>query len=342
VSAGLSEPELCAVGAFLSDQGVPVAGRLSAALIAGGRSNLTFRLSDGRSQWVLRTPPRAGRTPSAHDVAREHAMTSALAGTPVPVPPAVALCQDEAVIGAPFAVSGFVAGAAIRSRPDLDELPDAAVTALAGELVSVLAALHRVDYAAAGLASFARPGSYAERQLRRWRGQWELVAGCAQHELGEQVAARLAAEVPEQRATTIVHGDFRIDNTLVDLAAGPGGPHVAAVLDWELAAIGDPVADVAMMCAYRDPVFDLIIGSPGAWTSERLPPAGELARMYEAAGGVPLAGWDFHLALAYYKVAVIAAGIHHRYRAGAGSGAGYDTAGQSVGPYLELALATLR
>jgi aminoglycoside phosphotransferase (APT) family kinase protein len=133
-----------------------------------------------------------------------------------------------------------------------------------------------------------------------------------------------------------VHGDYRIDNTLIAVD-GPSS-RVAAVIDWELSTIGDPVADVAMMCAYRQAPFDLVVGAPSAWTSDRLPSVPDLAARYEAAGGVRLDEWGFHLALAYFKVAVIAAGIDHRWRAGAGAGAGFDTAGKAVEPYLELAL----
>jgi len=339
----LTETELGAVADFLASHGAEVVRPLKAALIAGGRSNLTVRVSDGKSRWVLRMPPRTGRTPSAHDVSREYAMIRALRSSRVPVPPAVGLCEDQSVLGAPFALFGFVAGQAIRSREDLDALPDVTIAALIGQLVSVLAALHQVDFRAAGLERFARPGSYAERQVKRWRGQWEIVATDGLRRLGEEAGAVLAARVPDEARTAIVHGDFRIDNTLIDVGSPgrPEVPRVAAVLDWELAAIGDPVADVAMMCAYRHEAFDLIAGGASAWTSSRLPPAGDLAGAYERAAGLSLADWDFHRALAFYKVAVIAAGIDYRRRAGAGSGPGFDSAGQSVGTYLELALQTL-
>ena len=148
--------------------------------------------------------------------------------------------------------------------------------------------------------------------------------------------ARLAARVPTQRATSIVHGDFRIDNTLIAVR-GPS-PRIAAVIDWELSTIGDPVADVAMMCAYRHPPFDLVMGAPSCLDQRAAPGLAWLAAGYEAAGGVRLDDWEFHLALACFKVAVIAAGIEHRRRAGAGAGEGFDTAGEAVGPYLELAL----
>jgi aminoglycoside phosphotransferase (APT) family kinase protein len=133
-----------------------------------------------------------------------------------------------------------------------------------------------------------------------------------------------------------------LDNTLVRRSAAPGGVAVSALVDWELSTIGDPLADVAMMCAYRDPAFDLIVGAPSSWTSPRLPSAGELVQQYVAAGGSSTEGWNFHLALAYFKVGVIAAGIDHRYRAGASSGPGFDTSGKSVQRYLELAADALR
>jgi aminoglycoside phosphotransferase (APT) family kinase protein len=283
-------------------------------------------------------PPRAGRTPSAHDVAREFRVTRALGPTDVPVPPAVLLCEDPSHLGVPFAVSDFVAGNAVQSRRDLDLLDETTLSALTDQLLRTLAALHRIDHVAIGLERFGRPDGYAERQVRRWSDQWALVStpGPLQS-LASSVSRRLADHVPPQRATGIVHGDFRIDNTLLDLPAR----RISAVVDWELSTIGDPVADVAMMCAYRHPAFDLIVGTPSAWTSPRLPGVDGLASAYLHAGGVPLDAWDYHLALAHYKVAVIAAGIDHRFHAGVGEGPGFDSAGQAVASYLETSDAAL-
>ncbi|RNL62824.1 phosphotransferase family protein [Nocardioides marmoriginsengisoli] len=338
--SGLSRDDLDAVATFLRGQGVDVAGPLEGSQIAGGRSNLTFRLDDGTSRWVLRMPPRAGRTPSAHDVGREFRVTRALSRAGVPVAPAVALCQDESLLGGPFAVSGFVEGRTVQSRTDLDELDDETATVVISRLLQALAALHRVDHVAHGLEGFGRPDAYAERQLRRWSGQWELVG---QYDANISAAAKnlvagLAVSIPEQRSAGIVHGDYRIDNTLLRF---DGSPSVAAIVDWELSTIGDPVADVAMMCAYRLPAFDLIVGSPSAWTSSRLPSLESLASDYEAAGGVELSNWEFHLALAYYKIAVIAAGIDHRFRAGAVGGRGFAEAGQAVPEFLAAGLKTM-
>jgi aminoglycoside phosphotransferase (APT) family kinase protein len=341
VSTALTEQELRAVAARMVDAGVRLAGPLTASLIAGGRSNLTFRLTDGSCDWVLRTPPRAGRTPSAHDVGREFRVTSALGATEVPVATAVVLYEGDDLLGGPFWVGDFVAGRVIQSRVDLDALDDAAVAAVSQRLVEALARLHRVDHLAIGLERFGRPDAYASRQLRRWTGQWELVGDRSFDALAGEVSERLACHLPEQRSAGIVHGDFRIDNTLLDLD-GPDGPRLAAIVDWELSTIGDPVADIATMLAYRNPAFDLIVGAPSAWTSPRLPDPEALAAAYVTAGGWPLVDLDLHLALAHYKIAAIAAGIAHRHRAGSGSGAGFESAGSAVLPFLEAARSALR
>jgi aminoglycoside phosphotransferase (APT) family kinase protein len=340
-AAGLSETDVAAVAEVMARAGVRLAGQLTATPIVGGRSNLTFLLDDEESRWVLRMAPRVGRTPSAHDVAREYRVTRALGVTGVPVAPVVSLCERESLIGSPFAVWEFVAGRTIQTRANLDSLDPATVSALVDRLVETLATLHRVDHVAIGLERFGRPDSYAERQLKRWSAQWELVGADDLHPLASRLSTRLGAAIPEQRSVGIVHGDYRIDNTLLRLDLD-SGPRIAAVVDWELSTIGDPVADVAMMCAYRHPVLDLILGAPSAWTSPQLPDPAALATAYEAAGGVTLADWGFHLALAYFKIAVIAAGIDHRVREGAAYGPGFDTSGESVATYLELGLESLR
>ena len=337
----LSTSDLQAVADELVRAGVDVAGPLAASQISGGRSNLTFQVGDGVRTWVLRLPPRAGRTPSAHDVAREHRVTSALRDTEVPVPPAVLLCEDEAVLGSPFAVWGFVPGRTLQSAASLEPLDDATLDGVVHGLAAALAALHRVDHVAVGLERLGRPDGYAERQLRRWSDQWDHLGDPASAGLAAEVVGRLAERLPVQTATGIVHGDFRVDNTLMDLSDS-AAPRVAAVVDWELSTVGDPVADVATMLAYRNPAFDLIVGEASAWTSSRLPDAGGLADLYQAAGGAPLRDLDRHLGLAHSKIAVIAAGIDYRRRAGSGAGAGFDTAGDAVVPFLEAARDALR
>lgn len=344
-TSALTSDELVGIAEVMTAAGTRPAGPLSARVIAGGRSNLTYELADGQHRWVMRTPPRAGRTPSAHDVAREWRVTNALGATAVPVARAVALCEDEALLGGAFAIAEFVDGSSIQSQTDLDTLDDAQLASTVSSLIQSLADLHRVDHVAIGLERFGRPDAYAERQIRRWSGQWELVGtdesafDAEARRLASDLIEGLNARVPEQRSVGIVHGDYRIDNTLLGVSASD--VTVRAVIDWELSTIGDPVADVATMCAYRDPAFDLIHGRATAWTSHRLPSADELASAYTEAGGVPLDAWDFHRALAFFKLAVIAAGIDHRYRAGATEGDGFDTAGASVPAFLTRGLDAL-
>ena len=294
-------------------------------------------MADARRRWVVRRPPTGGTTPSAHDVAREFRVARALEPTDVPVARTVALCEDVSVIGVEFTVVEFVDGTVIRTQPELGRLDDAAVTACVAGLVSALAALHRVDYRSIGLETFGRDHGYAARQLRRWSGQWDLVAS-GPSPMAARLLERLADAVPEQRHSTIVHGDFRIDNTLL---ATDDPAVVRAIVDWELSTIGDPVADVALMCAYRHPAFNLVLGTSAAWTSARLPSADVLAGLYEAVAQIRLDNWEFYMGLAYYKLAVIAEGIHHRYRAGATVGDGFDTAGDSVTGFLQEGLAQL-
>lgn len=342
----LSPEELAAIAQVMADAGTVPARPLASTLIAGGKSNLTLRLSDGEQRWVMRTPPRAGRTPSAHDVVREFRVVSALGVTDVPVAPAVVAHEEEDLIGGAFAICGFVDGQTVQSRAQLDALSDVQVDAAVTALADTLAALHAVDHVAVGLERFGRPDAYAARQHKRWSGQWEIVG---QHfpddvqQLAADLATSLGQALPGQYATGIVHGDYRIDNTLLRVGSDALGDHAAvgAVVDWELSTIGDPVADVAMMAVYRDSAFDLIIGNPCAWTSDRLPDAAGLAAAYEKAGGVALRDFEQHLALAYFKLAVIAAGIDHRYRAGATHGDGFDTAGDAVAPLLAAGRAQL-
>lgn len=333
----LPADQLAALERWLPEQGVAVAGALRTRLITGGKSNLTYELRDDEHRWVLRRPPLGGYTPSAHDVAREFRVTSALASTDVPVAASVAVEPTGEVLGAPFTVVAYVEGASIRTGAELDALAPATVEAALDGLVSALAALHRVDHVAVGLESFGRPDAYAARQLRRWSGQWDLVGGHATPgaaRAAAELVERLGATLPPQRHTAVVHGDYRIDNTLLDLDTG----RVAAVVDWELSTIGDPVADVALMGVYRDPTLDVILGFPAAWTSPSLPDPDALGERYEAAGGVPLDHWDFWMALGGYKLAVISAGIDHRFRAGGTVGDGFDTAGDAVEPLLVTAL----
>ncbi|OBF37433.1 acyl-CoA dehydrogenase [Mycolicibacterium peregrinum] len=330
----LTVDELEAVASAMHEVGEAPVGPLVATQIAGGRSNLTFRLDDGTSRWVLRMPPRHGRTPSAHDVAREFRVTSALAPTQVPVPHPVLLRTDEAILGGPLFVARFVPGTSIQSRADLDTHDAPTVSAIVEALVGALAALHAVDPAGVGLAGFGPDSGYAQRQIVRWTRQWTSVGEASLTPLAEELSSRLSAFEFVQDSQCVVHGDYRIDNTLLSVEPA----RVEAIVDWELSTLGDFTADVAMMCVYRDPALDLILGFPSAWASARLPDTDTLAGSYENLSGKSLRQWDAHLALGYFKLAVIAAGIDHRHRAGGGQGPGYESAASAVQPLLESGL----
>lgn len=301
---------------YLVGAGVPVSGDLRVELISGGRSNLTFKAHDDATTWVIRRPPTGGLTPSAHDMAREYTVTSALQGSAVPVAKTVAFDADGTALGVPMTVVEYVDGTVIRDQDDLAAFSDAEVEANTAALVRVLADLHAVDYPAIGLESFGRPGGFVARQVKLWAGQWDRVKTRDLPDVARLHSA-LADAVPRTSAASIVHGDFRVDNTILDR----DDPNVVrAVVDWEMSTLGDPITDVALMCVYREPVFDLVLGMTAAWTSPRLPCPDALAQMYATASGRDLAHWNFYLALAFFKLGVIAEGITHRALQGADSG----------------------
>jgi aminoglycoside phosphotransferase (APT) family kinase protein len=323
---------------YLIDRDVPVRGDLAVELIAGGRSNLTFKVSDEVSAWVVRRPPLGGLTPSAHDVGREFVVTRGLFGTNVPIARPVAFDADGTVCGAPLTVTEFVTGRVFRHTDDLDALSDAELAANAAALVRILVDLHAVDYRAVGLESFGRPDGFLERQVRLWARQWDLVRTRESDDAvtGDvaKLAAALADAIPSGAEPSVVHGDFRIDNTICDPEhAGT----IRAVVDWELSTLGDPLTDIALMCAYRSPAFDLVFGHPAAWTSVRLPSADALAEQYAQLSGRDLGDWNFYLALANFKIGVIAEGITHRAQHGVGNVLHADQAAQAAPEFIAAA-----
>lgn len=195
-------------------------------------------------------------------------------------------------------------------------------------LIRVLVDLHSIDPKAVGLSDFGKPDGYLERQVRRWGSQWELVRLPDDHRDADISRLHLALQqaIPQQSRTSIVHGDYRIDNTILDT---DDPCHVRAVVDWELSTLGDPLSDAALMCVYRDPALDLIVHAQAAWTSPLLPAADELADRYSLVSGQPLGHWEFYMALAYFKLAIIAAGIDYRRRMSE-QAEGKDTAAESV------------
>ncbi len=326
------------VRAFLESQRVPVTGPLTSELVSGGRSNLTYVVTDGTHRWVVRRPPLSGLTPSAHDVAREWRVAQALQYSAVPVPPAVALCEDLAVIGAPFAVTAFIPGQVVRTRAQLDAYTSRELEACVTELVRVLADLHSIDVDEIGLNGLGRPDGFLERQVRLWWRQWNEVKS---RDLADatRLHARLVTALPRKSAYIgVVHGDYRIDNTLVDSA---DISKVLAVVDWELATVGDVLTDIALMCVYRQPQLDPILGLDAAWASDRLPDGDAIAEAYARRRGVDLDYWPFYLALANFKLAVIAQGISYRARQGAAADPTSALAEQAVPALLAAGLTAL-
>ncbi|WP_239456535.1 phosphotransferase family protein [Nocardioides solisilvae] len=315
-------------------------GELTGRLIAGGKSNLTYEVTDGEAWWIVRRPPLGHVQATAHDMGREHTVMTALAETDVPVPATYALCSDDAVLGAQFYVMERVAGTPYRTAAQLRELGEERTAHLARSMIEVLAALHAVDPAEVGLADFGRPQGFLERQVRRWGKQLE---GSRTRDLpdADRLLAHLAAHVPEEGAAGIVHGDYRLDNLL---AVAEDAQPVKAVVDWEMATLGDPLTDLALLLVY-DNLPRLIGGVPvaDASTAPGYPSAEEQLTAYVAAGGREAAGpggdMGFHLGLAHLKLAVILEGIHHRFQAGQTVGGGFDTIGDAVEPLLAAGLA---
>ena len=311
-------------------------GPVSAQLVAGGRSNLTYLLTDGQQRWVLRRPPLGHVLETAHDMAREHRLLAALAPTDVPVPRPLLLAGPE-VIGAPFYVMEFADGHVLRERSQLERLDAVAATALADELVDVLVRLHRLDAQEVGLGELGRPDGYLERQLRRWGRQLEASHSRDLPEL-RRLADRLGERLPVSRGAAIVHGDYRLDNVVVD----PGRGHVVAVLDWEMATLGDPLADVASTVVWWDgmtgldsPVAAVPADVPGFPGSDRL------LASYGRQSGLDLEPLPWYLGFAFFKIAAIFEGIHFRSRQGLTVGEGFERLGELVPPLVERGHAAL-
>ena len=313
-------------------------GVLRGEVVAGGKSNLTYRVTDGASTWALRRPPLAHVLPTAHDMVREFTVINALtpADVPVPVPSAIALCQDVEVLGAPFYLMNFVDGVVL-DKPDLlAALTPADADRACRLLVDTLVALHEVDYRAVGLAEFGRPDGFLERQLRRWSKQWQASETRPLAVLAE-VVDRLQESLPQQSAPGIVHGDYRLTNVMytADIARIP------AVLDWEMATLGDPLTDLGLLVVYTDLAAEQALTGPrmapeqGFWTG-----AQSVAHYAEhSSRSTEQLAW--HVGFGYFKLAVISEGIHHRYLAGKTVGEGFSHYGDAVPTLLDHALHSL-
>ena len=287
--------------------------------LAGGYSNLTFLVSDAAgAQWVLRRPPLGHVLATAHDMEREGGIMAALAGTGVPVPAVLGRTADPRWNGAPFFVMSFVPGQVLRTPADAAGLAAGDLTAIAYQLFDVLAQIHAVDLDATGLAAMARGGSYAERQLRRWYRQWQQIR-VRDLPLLEELHTELAARLPDQPAVTLIHGDYRLDNVVLDPAR-----RVSAVLDWELATVGDPLADLGLALAYWTEPQEAGQLPPAPTDSPGFPSRREVAARYAERSGRPDGDLSFYVALAHWKVACMAEGVYTRHQSGDMGASGAD------------------
>lgn len=315
----------------------------SVTLIAGGKSNLTFRVDAGGTSVILRRPPLGHVLPTAHDMVREHTVMAALAETPVPVPRMLHLCTNADVLGQPFYVMELVEGHICRDSLPAGYADEPEQRRAIGEgLVEVLAALHEVDPAAVGLESFGRPEGYLERQVRRWVKQWEATR-IEGHEALDRLAADLASAVPVTQRSTIVHGDYRLDNTILD-AEQPG--RIVAVLDWEMSTLGDPLADLGILLGYWSQADDagartqaLVV--PAATVLPGFPTRQDVAEQYARLTGLDLTPLPWYAAFAAFKLAVVCAGIVARVRGGAMLGDGFEGFEERIGPLVEIGRSTL-
>jgi aminoglycoside phosphotransferase (APT) family kinase protein len=312
-----------------------IGGVLDGELISGGRSNLTYRVSDGVRSWVVRRPPLGHVLATAHDMGREYQVITALRDTSVPVPLTYALCTDPDVLGAPFYVMQEVDGTPYRTVEQLAALGPVRTRAVAERMVDTLAQLHAVVPADVGLAEFGRPEGFVARQVRRWKRQLDASRSRPIADIDE-LYELLAAAPPDSGASTIVHGDYRLDNLLVG-----ADDKIAAVVDWEMATLGDPLTDVGLLVVYQrlgrlggeGPMASAAPGYPGE--------EAVLARYAEHSGRVP-GDLSFYIALGSFKLAVILEGIHFRYVHGQTVGAGFAEVGAQTEPLVAMGLAAMK
>jgi aminoglycoside phosphotransferase (APT) family kinase protein len=345
---------------WLAENDLPGGGQdLTVDLIAGGRSNLTYRVvartgaepgaaaGPAATRLVLRRPPLGHVLPTAHDMSREYRVLSALHGTAVPVPRPLAICQDTAVIGAPFYLMEWVDGVVFRTSEDAKILTPAQTGLVSERFAEMLATIHGLDVEAVGLGGFGRPAGYMTRQLARWQRQWDLsvtreVPGYA------GLVARLDAGLPDKAGPggteagsgggTLVHGDFRVDNMLIDPAPQP---RIAAVVDWEMSTLGDPLADLGLSLVYWTEAGEEDLLPPSAGATVTTAPGfltrDQIAARYASLTGRDLSRLDYYMAFGCFKLAVVLEGINARFLQHKTVGEGFEREGQAVPILVERA-----
>jgi aminoglycoside phosphotransferase (APT) family kinase protein len=306
------------------EQNVPDASApFDFALIAGGRSNLTYAVTDSNDQrFVLRRPPLAQVLATAHDMAREHRIISAVGRTDVPVPKALAVCTDADVNGAPFYVMSYVDGVVLDSPERAAALPTHLRPGVSEHLVDVLADLHAVDVDEVGLGDLAKREGYVERQVTRWSKQWDQSKTRELPEI-DDVARKLRDRLPVQQGVSIAHGDFRFGNCLTDVGSG----RINAVLDWELCTLGDPLADLGYLGVYWYDGTAQTIRANDPTSAGGFPTYVDLVERYARRTGRDVSGIGYYIAFGCWRLAVISEGVYSRYVHGAmGDGGDFDVA----------------
>ena len=322
------------------------AGELSGHMLQGGLSNLTYLIDGGSKPFVLRRPPLGHVLPTAHDMSREYRVISGLARSNVPVPQAILFQDDQnnsAGVGTSFYLMEFVSGIVLAHPSANKPFTAQQLRDLSFELIETLTWLHDADAAALGLAELGRPEGFLVRQLQRWATQAGQSASRELPDL-ERLRVALIAHIPSTRLISLIHGDFRLDNAIVQIAPD-GNPHIAAILDWEMATIGDSLTDLGLLGLYWN-IRDI---SPGAEISTNTaidPNAGypnfdDLVEKYASLRGVEVANIGWYVAFAAFKLAVILEGIHYRYTLGKTIGAGFDRIGESVEPLARFGLGAI-
>jgi aminoglycoside phosphotransferase (APT) family kinase protein len=336
-AGGANVLDLPRVTDFLAGRVGGLDAPLSASLISGGRSNPTYLVTSGERRWVLRRPPYGHVLPSAHDVGREYVVLRALLDSAVPVPRALFLCQDPDVIGAPFYVMDFVDGVLLDTVQTARSVDPADRRRASFAMARAIANLHQIEAESVGLGDFGRPQGYLERQLARWAKQWRASRTTDRPEV-DTLLTKLGRDVPENIFPGIVHGDVKLDNILVE----PGDySQIAAVLDWEMATVGDTLCDVGIMLGFWD--NGAATDNPltiGMTHLDGFPTRHELLGCYAHHRGIEPPPLDWYLVFADVKLAVIMEGIHARHSAGATVGRGFDGVADMVTPLLQRALIT--
>jgi aminoglycoside phosphotransferase (APT) family kinase protein len=337
---GIHEVE---VTEWMAAQIPEVSPPLTFRLIAGGRSNLTFRVEDAEGRaWALRRPPLHHVLPTAHDMSREYRVMHALGPVGIPVPITLGLCTDETVSERPFYVMEFVDGHILRTAAQAEAAFDVATRRGVGDhMADTLAALHEVEPDAVGLGDLGRRDGYIERQLKRWRGQYEQmqVDGVDHGELVDRVSDELAHRIPKQQRTSVVHGDYRMDNVIL---ADDGS--VRAILDWEICTLGDPLADVGLLMAYwTDPSDETAVLGLSPTTAPGFSTRAQVLKRYDSVSDLDVSEVGYYIAFAYWKLACILQGVYARYVAGAGAGDKGSVEGfpVQIGRLFEMAAAAL-